>query len=226
MFKRFLLVIFVLTTVSSFSQDNSTYISSGAKAVLFSFSGLANLGAGNYEGGAGAKFFISPEMALRAGLQFSRISTTTPANPTPSQVGLDGSFSEFTFGLAAAMEYHLTVKRVSPFFGAGVSFSSTSNERKNAVSGPAPQYQNTTKNQLGSGAGTAIAIFGLMGVEYFVTDGVSLSAEYRIGYSSLSASDEEWSTTAPNVNSVTSKGGSGSSIGLSSAGVLTLAIYF
>ena len=76
---------------SATAQDFATSIGQGSKAILFTFNGLSALGAGSYNGGIGGKFFLSPALALRAGLQFANSSTTIPANPQAGQVGTDGS---------------------------------------------------------------------------------------------------------------------------------------
>ena len=225
MFKKIALILVLVTCISFAQKDHDPFMYSGSKAVLFSFSGLSNLGANNFDGGAGMKFFLTPPMALRFGVQVNASGTTTPANITGTQVGIDGSTTSTTFGADAALEIHLTTTRVSPYFGGGIGFSMSTNERKPVVVGPsAPIYQDTYKNE--SGAGTSINFFALMGVEYFIVDAVSLAAEYRLGYSLLSPKDTEHSNSAPGFVTVTSKGTSSHSLYLNSTGVLTLAVYF
>jgi opacity protein-like surface antigen len=116
---------------------------------------------------------------------------------------------------------------VSPYFGGGIGFSMSTNERKPRV-GPAPAgttlYQETFKNE--SGAGTSINFFALMGVEYFIVDAVSLAAEYRLGYSILTPKDEEYTPAVATPVTITTKGTSSHSLYLNSTGVLTLAVYF
>ncbi len=221
MFKKFLFGLLVLATVQTFSQE--TFVAAGSKSVLFSFSGLSDLGAGDFAGGAGVKYFLNSQSALRVGLQLTQASTTTPANPPTGGVGADGSSSKFGFGLSAALEYHLSAKRVSPYLGGGISFSTSSDENKGLFSGPSgsPIVQTTTKNASGN---TTFSIFGLFGAEYFIADAVSLAAEYQLGYGMTSAKDKEVST--PGYPTVTTKGESKGSISLNSAGTLTLAIYF
>jgi hypothetical protein len=228
MFKKIALILVLFTCISFAQKDHDPFMYSGSKAVLFSFSGLSNLGANNFDGGAGIKFFLTPPMALRFGVQVNAAGTTTPANTTTAlPVGIDGSTTNTTFGVDAALEYHLTTTRVSPYFGGGVGFSMSTNERK-PVAGPAPAgttlYQDTYKNE--SGAGTSINFFALMGVEYFIVDAVSLAAEYRLGYSILTPKDTEHSNSAPGFVTVTSKGTSSHDLYLNSTGVLTLAVYF
>jgi hypothetical protein len=228
MFKK-ISIILVLFVCTSFAHKDEPFVGVGAgsKAVLFSFSGLSNLGANDFDGGAGIKFFITSPMALRFGVMVNVAGTTTPANTTPANpVGVDGSTSSTTIGVNAALEYHLTNTRLTPYFGGGIGFSMTTNERKPAATGPAnaPLYQDTYKNE--SGAGTSINFFALIGFEYFIVHQVSLAAEYRLGYSLLSPKDTEHSNSNPAFTTVTTKGTSSHSLYLNSVGVLTLAVYF
>ena len=225
MFKKISLILALLVS-TSFAQDVHPFIGSGSKAVLFSFSGLSNLGANNFDGGAGMKYFLTSQMALRGGLLVNASGSTIPANPGVGEVGVDGSTSSTTFGIEGALEYHLTTTRVTPYFGGGIGFSTTSNESIPAATGTAPLYQVTTKNRDGSGAGTMINFFALMGVEYFIVNEISLSAEYRLGYNLLSPSDEEVSSNRPDFVTQTTKGTSTHDLYLQSQGFLTLAIYF
>ena len=90
MFKKIALIL-ALFVCTSFAQKDGPFIAAGSKAVLFSFSGLSNLGANNFDGGAGMKFFITSPMALRFGVMVNVAGTTTPANTTPANpVGVDG----------------------------------------------------------------------------------------------------------------------------------------
>jgi len=230
MFKKIALIL-VLFTCISFAQkdkDHDPFMYSGSKAVLFSFSGLSTLGANNFDGGAGMKFFVTQPMALRFGVQVGMSGTTTPAPTTAANpVGIDGTTSNTSFGVNAAVEYHLTTSRLTPYLGGGIGFMMSTNERK-PYAGPAPAgtvlYQEDYKNE--SGAGTSINFFALMGVEYFVVDAISLSAEYRLGYNILTPKDEEYTPAVASPVTVTTKGTSSHSLYLNSTGVLTLAVYF
>ena len=108
MFKKFALILalFAFTSFAQQDKDHDPFMYSGSKAVLFSFSGLSNLGANNFDGGAGIKFFLTPPMALRFGVQVGLSGSTIPANPSTGETGIDGSTSQTTFGIEAALEYH------------------------------------------------------------------------------------------------------------------------
>jgi opacity protein-like surface antigen len=223
--KLLFILVAILVFVGSWAlgQEAVPGPAAASKGVLFSFSGLSELGAGKYEGGFGLKLYLSDYMAVRGMVQFGLSSTTTPANPSAGGIGADGSSSDNLFGVGGAIELHLTKNRISPYVGAGVMFSTRSTESKPTAyaSTGGTIHQTTTKNADGY---TQIKIGVLAGVEYFITDGVSLSAEYQLGFISTSYKDEEVTTTGS--PTVTTKGGSNTSIGISNSGLLTLAVYF
>jgi len=230
---RLLGLVLVVPLVSAFSQDagtqRTTYGSPGSSALLFSFSGLANLGANAFDGGIGVKWYRSSPWALRAGLQFALASRDIPANPPPGGTGTDGSVSAWRLGAGGAAEYHLGTGRVSPFVGGGLGFSYTRTESKNAVTGGGAQttIQNDINGETVNGqtfeGGLAISLYGMAGVEYFVSDEVSLAAEYRLGVVSTSRFDDE---RVSGNTTITTKSGSSLLFGISTGGALTLAVYF
>lgn len=201
----------------------------GGKALVFSFSGLGNLNLNQFEGGIGAKYAMTDIVLIRGGLQFAIAGQDIPSNPPAGQTGTDGSLSANTFGVSGALEYHLTRTRVSPYIGAGLGISFTGTESKNAVTGATAQT--TTKNDAGGVTingvsyfgGMTLGIFAAGGLDYFITNNVSLGAEYRFGYSTISRYDEE--TTSGNTT-VTTKVGSTDLFGISTGGALMFAVYF
>jgi hypothetical protein len=126
MFKKIALIL-ALFVCTSFAQKDGPFVGTGSKAVLFSFSGLNTLGANNFDGGAGMKFFLTSPMALRVGIMVNMSGTTIPANPRTGETGIDGSTSSTSFGEEAALEYHLTTSRATPYLGGGIGFMSSSN---------------------------------------------------------------------------------------------------
>ncbi len=222
----FVALVMVATTV--FAQEVTTSVSTGATAVLFSFNGLADLGANAYNGGIGGKWYWSDTWAIRGGLLFAGASTSIPANPPPGLTGSDGSVSGWRFGIEVAAERHLTKTRVSPFLGGGIGFSVARTESKNATLGGS---QTTIKNNRTGenvngwsfNAGSSISLFGLGGVEFFLTKEVSLAAEYRLILVSTSRSDEE---RIEGNTTITTKLGSTTAYSVNTGGALVLAIYF
>ncbi len=223
--------VLVLTGSVCYGQDVVPDLSAGSNALLFTFNGLSVITAGNFDGGAGFKYFLSKSTALRAGFQLAKAGTEIPANPTAPQTGVDGSQSATTIGVSVALERHMGAGRVSPYFGGGVMFSTTRTEGKNAPVGNPPAAQTTTTNRstgetingttyLG---GRSTGVFGHFGVEFFLKKEVSLAGEYRLGYTSTSRKDQEATT---GLTATTTRVGSASLLGVASSGLLTLAIYF
>lgn len=219
-------VIFVLISVCLSqivsAQNNDKNFDIGSAALLFQFSGFSNLGAGSYMGGIGGKYFLSPTMAARGGLQFAHYKDKNPYNPpanvTPIPTGKDGEESATVLGVAGAIEIHANAKRVSPYLGAGAAFQTASSEEKNIVQDPTPQT--TIKNDNGY---TQLEFFILLGAEFFLYKQlISLSAEYQAGYSSTSYKDRKTTTGS---TTVTIKQGSERGLGIVTSGMLTLAVY-
>ncbi len=223
--KKLYNVLIAVLTISSFlfaQSEVKPTLYAGSKALLFQFSGLANIGAGNFEGGVGGKYFLNSNLAIRGGLQFANASVSTPNTNLP-----DNKNSATTFGINGAVEYHLSTKRVSPYLGGGIAFSTTSTEETQQTVGGENKVSNN-RNGVNIGgnafnAGTTISVFGMVGAEFFIYDELSLGAEYRVGFSSTSQADEE--VTVGN-QTTTTAGGSLTTIGLTSQGFITLAIYF
>ncbi len=227
--KRSAYTILVLLICSSFGfgQEYKTKIEEGAKAVLFEFEGLNILNADEFEGGIGGKFYLSKQLAVRAGFQFGNIKETTPFSaPANSDLtGEDGSESVNIFGITLGAEMHVASKsRVSPFFGGGLVFRSISTESKDVTVNPNPQttVENSRFGELGFRGGTTLSFFGLAGVEVFLLKEVSLAAEYRLGFDNTSVKDER---VNDGTDVTTTEFGSIREIGVSSAGFLTLAVY-
>jgi outer membrane protein W len=213
---RLMAGVLAVAVAASFAwaQDFTPSAAQGSFAGLFSFNGLSNLGAGDYNGGFGMKFYLADNMAIRGGLQFATYGYIDYANPGAGQTGLDGEESALQLGINGAFEYHLATGRVSPYVGAGLSFTTTSAQDKtvNGIPGVGGYY-----------AGTALSVGALAGLEFFVTKEISLSAEYMLGYSSVARADQEYTTGS---TTTTTKIGAAGSIDVATTGFLTLSVYF
>ncbi len=218
---RYLILLLILALFISVlpAQEEAGYFASGSKAVLFQFDGF---NPSSYNGGLGGKYFIADELAVRAGLIFASAKRTNPFQGTN---GVDGEQTANQFGIFAALEKHLSDSRISPYFGGGFRFVTTSTERKTAEADPANQetIKNSRGGELGYQGGTEIGLALLGGFEFFVVRNLSLAAEYQLFYSRTSLKDEE--NTQGNVT-VTFKQGSTRQFGLESSGILTLSFYF
>jgi len=229
--KNLLSVVAVLLANSlALGQGVNPNFNAGSKAMLFTFDGFSTLRAGSFDGGIGAKYYFGRNTALRAALQFANASEDIPANPAPGQQATDGEESGTQFGVSGALEFHLGSKRASPYFGGGLSFSTTSTESRNAIIGPSTNQTTVENDRNGENVngrgflgGTTLGVFALAGVEFFLFNEVSLAAEYRLGINKISRADEK---VSQGNQTVTTKLGSGSDVGISNSGLLTLAVYF
>lgn len=232
--RNLLLITAIFLCSLVFGQEESkTSIAGGAKALLFEFNGLSTISAGSYEGGIGGKMFFNNKLGLRAILNFDHFSDKIPANPLAGQQSVNGENSGTTFGLGAALEYHLRSRaRVSPYIGGGLIYSRTSSEQKQDVAyNPFPANDVSQRISKQSGA-YSFDMTGIVGAELFILREVSLSAEYMLGLSFYNDGDTK--TTYVFVNGdpnavpagTTSKGDSGWSFGTGSRGRLILSIYF
>jgi opacity protein-like surface antigen len=228
-----LIAILALAGSVAFGQDVVPSVNAGSMGVLFQFSGLANLAAGAYQGGIGGKFFLTDRTAIRVAAEFQYASDNDKAHPTAGQRGIDGSASGTTFGLLAAIEYHLGKGRARPYVGAGALFSTTSTDYKPMVTGANP-IQSETKNTPQTLGGitftpaTTFGVAGVIGVEFFLYKELSISAEYQIMYGMQTNKDVTYSSGIPGQPTITSYASpsSGSKLGIFNDGSLILTAYF
>jgi len=88
--KKAILVVMALLLVVglAFAQDTQPKTKAGNFGWLFTLGGLSNLGAGNYMGGVGAKYYLQDDLALRGGISFGTTSVPN-ADQNPSSYGLN-----------------------------------------------------------------------------------------------------------------------------------------
>jgi hypothetical protein len=209
----------------AFTQDVTPEINAGTKALLFTFDGLSNLGAGAYNGGIGGKYYLMSPLALRASLAFG-------ASSQDNGEDVYGSSSAMSFGISAGAEYHLGFARVSPYVGGEIGFSTTSTKIEDSTATAKVTLTNMTATPgtnpvLGYVPGNALMVSGIGGVEFFITKELSLSAEYALGWS-LPTGYTQKSVTATTTGTTTDevKVTGRSDFGIFNSGALTLAVYF
>jgi len=214
-----LILIFILLGSFSYSQEFNPPVK-GDKAMLFGFSGLGLLGVLEYQGGFGYKMFLSNSMAMRTALMFNYNNDKAPFPETPNSTGEDGYDRIMGFGAELAFEIHKTGGKIDPYSGIGGNFFRTSTERAN----PTPSGITATvfKNEIGSGSGMNFGAFFLLGMEYYITDNLSLAGEYHFGFDYTAALNQEIDN---GTTVVETEGGSSMGFGIVSSGLLTLAIY-
>ena len=246
MFKRVVVLLIVLSAFV-YSQEKDEFengIGIGAKAFLFEFRGIDNLGVNSFNGGTytvmgetlsiggiGGKYFFSPEMAIRGSILFNRESATDAANPLPGYSGKDGEQTLTIFGLSGGVEYHLPAitNRVSPYFGGELGYYHASYEEKETVI----YYPGTdvTRDVFSIEGISIFTVSAIAGAEIFLLKEVSLSAEYSLYLNMMSLGDSKYSeervSGTPTIDpAYKEENGSASQINTSSRATLILAIYF
>jgi hypothetical protein len=211
----------ILACTAVRAQEPAPRVSEGDRALLFSIDGFGTFGVrGTSAGGiangvsmndssvgftsaatiygAGAKYFFAPRIAARLALGFGSSSQSQPgANGS-------GSSSASFVGIAPAAEFHLVQSgRVSGYLGGFLSFAITSSAR------------GADQERYGSSA-SSVSIGGLLGVEFFAFDGLSLGAEYQLG--------ARFSSSSSQTRGATSEGPSATDIGIGTLAV-SLGVY-
>jgi len=208
--------ICMLANLAIAGDDNMPKNKDGDKAWMFSLGGLAFLAAGNYNGGVGLKDYISDGNAIRLALGFGTTSTTTkytgPVDPTKADI----KNTNTAFSISPAYLHSITsTGPINAYIGLQVGIALNSATVEN------PAFVNNNKNHVSS---TTIMGAGLAGVEWFPWNNISFGAEYQLGYTTTSGTNEvtvggtTTSTDAPSTNSF--------SLGSVSAGNLTVSVYW
>ncbi len=209
------LVLVGFVATASMAQETENIIrpstKSGSAAMYFSFGGLSDLGIngvqlagllfpgeGTVDGikviGAGGKFYISDDLAIRGLLAFAT-SSKGDADLTKSA---NGKVSTTQFGVGAGIELHTRpVYSISPYFGGQVAFASANQTTtKNLVAktgGKISTLATTTSETKLSASGFGIEV--LAGFDWYVFRGIAIGAEYGLNFSTASASSTSGGTT-------------------------------
>ena len=226
--KKMLIVVIGIMLVSNISFGQKKFVPhvKGDKAVLFSFNGLANLGAGSYQGGVGYKKFIKDKTAIRAMVDVYSYNEKISWGATPGWIGEDGSYKENRIAFDLGAEFHSNKGKVDPYYGGGFEFRLERTKYVEDVSAPqgsALPVPEEVKNELGGNAATRFEIYGMFGIEYTINTMITLAAEYQLRFN-MEFEPDEVRTDASGVE--TSYDGSRYSyLSLGSVGFITLAIY-
>jgi outer membrane protein W len=220
--------VVVLTASPSYAQDVMPDLERGSKALLFQANVFNTTVATVNDGGVagfGAKYYLSPTTAVRGVLEIAKSSTTIPANPTPPQVGADGSTDTSAVGVSIAVERHFGMGRMSPYYGGGVLFRTSSREEVTAATAtpPATPVQTVTKG--GFSTANRFGVMGIFGAEFFLRDNVSLAAEYMLAFISNSLKDTEV-TVGTNPTTTTKNGSVKTLSSAVSSAAMRLGFYF
>lgn len=227
---RLLLVAFLMTWVSTLSiaqeteSINHPITKSGSLAMEFGFGGLSSMsmpgilladflfpGEGTPDAiplyAAGAKYYISDELALRVMLGFS---TESSGADTLSTGTTTGTF----YGIAAGVEMHThPVYAISPYFGAQVGFASGSSSTTRSVvakaGGKSGTLATTTTEMKLSAGGFGVGV--VAGFDWYVFNAIAIGCEYDLSFGRVSASST--------IDSKTTDEPASTSIGIGSASI-------
>jgi hypothetical protein len=212
--KKIILVVLLVAAIGAGAEEMRT----NNHAILFSFSGLSDLGLGSYTGGTGyagigAKCFNkSGDMALRPMAVFN-IGSQKEESPIADYIG--EKKSNYSIGILVDGIKHLVKSNISPYIGAGLGYIKTKAKTESG-------YVKGGKPDITENSTSGLLIRGLLGVEIFIKKNISLSGEYQLSYMSgtqsskyKSASDTKWSESKTTM----------SNLEVSAVGRLTLAIY-
>jgi opacity protein-like surface antigen len=126
--------------------------------------------------GIAMKFYLSDNIALRAGLGFNMQSENTPV--PGDTTGEENTVSRMAFGIAPAVEVHVVqAGPISFYTGGGLSFATASSS-----TGEGDEERSATQ--------TGIGVNALVGAEFYPWNNISLGAEYQVGAQINSTSSE------------------------------------
>jgi len=100
----------VLLLICSVGAVTAQTTHPGTIAAIGTFNGLSNLGFGNYNGGAGVKFYFTKDLAAKTGVSYSRIDD-------------NGSITR-TYGVNGGLTYDiLSTENTKGYFGGVLSYN-------------------------------------------------------------------------------------------------------
>jgi opacity protein-like surface antigen len=199
-------LLFGIVTVAATAQDAAASRRTGNTAILFSINGFGDFGVkpkvvggtplgnsgfdtvmsqlGQMVGqtfarpvyGIAMKFYLSDNIALRAGLGFNVQSESTPV--AGDTTGKETTLTRNAFGIAPAVEVHVVqAGPISFYTGGGLSFAMASSS-----SGEGDAARSASQ--------TGIGVNAIVGAEFFPWNNISLGAEYQVGAQINSTSSE------------------------------------
>jgi hypothetical protein len=190
----------------------------GKNGLRFTVQGLDNIGLGTVNGGVGLKRWMNSNTALRGDVGFG-FSRTTQKSTDPLYTDAKTKNSEFS--LDAGVEFHfVTGQKVSPFFGGGINFGTSTYKYEYSILKVAPS-NGTYKLYKSSSSSFGAEAF--LGVEFFMGKHLSLTGEYDLGLSS--STQKSQTETVGGVGQQPEAKTTYLNLGVSSA-ALTLTVYF
>jgi hypothetical protein len=208
--KKTLLILAALAiATAAYAADAAKGIERGDKALLFSATGLSLAGfGGSYD--IGMKYYVAHGLAVRPVLKFGYSRQTTkippdsggPVNFRRHRTFDDVKENTVEYGFDLGVEKCVSAKgAVNINAGGSIGFSLGSTSRdlaehwtytNNGVLVANTGGTNTSEDERSS---STFNIAGLLGAEWFISDNISLGAEYHLGMSRSSDSKNESTQT-------------------------------
>ena len=156
-----------------------------------------------------ARYFMSDDLAIRAGLG---LSTSSSTNYTGANENNYSKNSLFDFSIAPGIEKLIGSEKFFIYLGAEIPFglSSSKTVQHNA---------NTTDTYINGGY-TSIGLNFVIGVDYYIFNSVYIGTEFTPGLVYYMYNDEKTNST------ITQKGGTSTSFSLSGASGLRIGFRF
>jgi hypothetical protein len=206
-------IIFLLIIATSVAaQDNQSEFTElqNKKALLFS---INELRLESFNGGIGFKLWMPKGIAM-----FCEMSYSYSKSEREKTERLTGNIDkDIKIGASIGVEKHLNLaKNITPYSGVSVGYSV---EDKNEEVTPAGNLGNIYREERKTSS-YSLSFNLSFGVEYFVTENISLAGQYNLGVIFTSGKEEyktQYSATKVDI--------SGFDVGTSS-GALILAVYF
>lgn len=175
--KRIVSFLLVVVAAGSFAVAQDVRNQKNDFGLLFTLNGLGNLTAGEYNGGAGAQWYVADDVAIRLGLGFANASIGNNADPETTVSGT-------AVNLAPGVRFNLANNsNVIGYVGGQLMFGMGSS--KTETSG----NSNTTES-----SSTGIGVGAFLGAEWFPWKNVSISVEYGLGFMTSSSTSKSGST--------------------------------
>jgi opacity protein-like surface antigen len=190
----------------------------GKNGLRFTVQGLDYIGLGTVKGGVGFKRWVNSNMALRGDVGFGFSHSTQNSTNT---LLTDAKSKSSQFSLDAGAEFHFAAgQKVSPFFGGGINFGTSTNKyeysilKNNPVAGTSKLYKSSS---------SSFGAEAFLGVEFFMGKHLSLTGEYDLGLSS--STQKSKTETVGGVNEQPEAKTTYFNLGVSSASLI-LTVYF
>ena len=194
--KRLLLVAMVLLLAVGMMNAGERMTKAGTWALNFTMNGFGDFGVGGFPAssitdangdvltlyGFGGSYFLSDDMALRAGVAFNNTNFNTKTTGGETDETFMG------YGVSPALLWYFGGEGpVAAYWGPQVMFGSFSNETEFTPTSGTGTSTKQTATQFGVGL--------VMGAQWWAWDQIAFNAEYVLGYNSATSDVESAGTT-------------------------------